>query len=435
LSGSVYAANTLGSIIGALAFSLLLIPAIGTTNSQRILIWLTAAGCIAALLSTGEFRRARACAVAAVAVLIAALLSATIEPIPWQAIAYGRRIAPILQTAKSDAQPLFMGEGIDASVVIIGRGDQRFFYVSGKSEASNAPIDMRLQRMMGHLPALLHKSPESVLVVGFGAGVTAGSFVPYKGVRNITICELESLIPPASNEYFGRENNHVLEDGRTKLVHDDARHYVLTAPQKFDVITTDPIHPWVKGSSTLYTKQFYELEKAHLNRGGIVAQWLPIYESDEQTVKTELATFFSVFPHGTVWSNYQDGDGYDLVLIGRDDATPIDVDSLNRRLHEPSYQGALASLTEVAFPSAVDLLSSYAGRAEDLQTMLEGAALNEDSNLRLQYLAGSGVNSNDSAQIFRAIMQYRRFPEGLFTGSGEQIDILKARLGRKFRTF
>jgi spermidine synthase len=440
LSGFVYAANTLGSIVGALVFSLLMIPLIGTTNSQRVLVWLTSAGCIAAFLSTRGISRARMWTGATVAVSAAVLISSTIAPIPWQAIAYGRRIAPILQTASTqasgaDSQPLFMGEGIDSSVVIIGRGDQRFFYVSGKSEASNAPIDMRLQRMMGHLPALLHKAPQSVLVVGFGAGVTAGSFVPYKVVRSITICELESLIPSASNEFFGRENNHVLEDGRTTLVHDDARHYVLTAPQKFDIITTDPIHPWVRGSSTLYTKQFYEMEKAHLNRGGIVAQWLPIYESDEQTVKTELATFFSVFPHGTVWSNYQEGDGYDLVLIGSEDSTPVDVDDLDRRLHQADFQGVLSSLMEVAFPSAVDLLSSYAGRADDLAAMVEGAVINEDSNLRLQYLAGSGVNSNQSQRIFRAIMQYRRFPEGLFSGTGERVDILRARLGRKFRTF
>ena len=72
-----------------------------------------------------------------------------------------------------------MGEGISSSIVIARRREQRFFYVSGKSEASTAPLDMRLQRMMGHIPALLHRDPRSVLVVGFGAGVTAGSFVPY----------------------------------------------------------------------------------------------------------------------------------------------------------------------------------------------------------------------------------------------------------------
>ena len=85
-------------------------------------------------------------------------------------------------------------------------------------------------------------------------------------------------------------------DPRVQIVYDDARHFVLTTREKFDIITSDPIHPWVKGSATLYSKEYYELVKRHLNPGGVVAQWLPIYDSDAETVRTELATFFTVFP-------------------------------------------------------------------------------------------------------------------------------------------
>ncbi len=216
---------------------------------------------------------------------------------------------------------------------------------------------MRLQRMMGHLPALIHANPQSVLVVGFGAGVTSGSFVPYPGVRKIVICELEPLIPPASGKFFAAQNNNVLLDPRTNVVYDDARHFILTSPDKFDIITTDPIHPWVKGTSALYSKEFYELEKRHLNPGGVAAQWLPLYESDEDTVRTELATFFSVFPDATVWSNYLDGDGYDLVLMGRAEESagaPIDVDAIDRALKTAPYVKVSASLKEVGYPSAVE---------------------------------------------------------------------------------
>ena len=112
--------------------------------------------------------------------------------------------------------------------------------MSGKPEASSGLLDMRLQRMMGHLPALVHPQPRSVLVVGFGAGVTAGSFVPYPDVEKITVCELEALIPPASNQFFREQNYNVLDDHRRRMVYDDARHYVSTAADKFDIITTDP---------------------------------------------------------------------------------------------------------------------------------------------------------------------------------------------------
>src|SRR5436190_21620977 len=118
----------------------------------------------------------------------------TVSDIPWQVIAYGRRVAPILRglDLSAEAKPLFVGEGMNSSVVITDRGGQRFFYVSGKSEASSALLDMRLQRMMGHLPALIHRQPRSVLVVGIGAGVTAGYFLPYRGVDNIVLGDVEA---------------------------------------------------------------------------------------------------------------------------------------------------------------------------------------------------------------------------------------------------
>lgn len=442
LTGEVYAANTAGSIVGALAFSLVLIPGIGTRGSQQALIWLAAASAVVALAPIARAiprRYGMLASALAGAVVLAWALSATVAAMPWQAIAYGRRVAPILRglSRANDAEtrPVFVGEGINSSVVITQRGDQKFFYVSGKSEASSALIDMRLQRMMGDLPALIHPAPQSVLVVGFGAGVTAGSFVLYPEVRSIEICELEPMIPPASDEFFGKENYHVLRDPRTRIISDDARHYILITPEKFDIITTDPIHPWVKGTSTLYSKEYYEQVRNHLNPGGIVAQWLPVYESDKETVKTELATFFSVFPDATVWSNYLDGDGYDLVLIGSVDPVRINVDQLQQRLGQAGYSRVSASLAETGFHSAVDLLATYAGRASDLAPLLTNAQINDDLNMRLQYLAGLGLNFVDTAQIYQEILSYRRFPEGLLAGSGDAFDKLHELIERRHRTF
>ncbi len=439
LTGEVYAANTAGSIVGALAFSLVLIPSVGTRSSQQVLIWLAAAAAIIAIVPLASKKTAAFAGALGCAAVLAWGLAATVGAVPWQAIAYGRRVAPILrgldQANDAETVPVFVGEGINSSVVITQRGDQKYFYVSGKSEASSAVLDMRLQRMMGHLPALVNASPQSVLVVGFGAGVTSGSFVPYPDVRSIVICELEPLIPPASDEFFGKENNHVLRDPRTRVVYDDARHYILITPEKFDVITTDPIHPWVKGTSTLYSREYYEMVKRHLNPGGVAAQWLPIYESDEETVKTELATFFSVFPNATVWSNFLDGDGYDLVLLGSADPSPINVDALQQRLNQPTYSGVVASLANTGFHSAVDLLATYAGRAEDLAPMLTGTQVNDDLNMRLQYLAGMGLNSLTAPRVYREILSYRKFPEDLLVGGGPGMNALHELIGRRHRTF
>jgi spermidine synthase len=282
--------------------------------------------------------------------------------------------------------------------------------------------------MLGHLSALLHRRPRSVLVVGCGAGVTAGSFVPHPEVERIVICEIEPLIPQVVATFFAQENYDVVHDPRVEVVYDDARHFILTTPEKFDVITSDPIHPWVKGAATLYTKEYFELCKRHLNAGGLVTQWVPLYESDDAAVKSEIATFFDVFPDGTIWSNDVNGQGYDLVLAGWPEPAPIHVEALQQRLDRKNHAQASQSLQEVGFKDAIALLATYAGRATDLKPWLEDAEINRDGNLRLQYLAGMGVNSNRSAAIYYEMASYRTFPDDLFLASERLKQTLKQRM-------
>ena len=287
---------------------------------------------------------------------------------------------------------------------------------------------MRLQRMLGHLPALLHPNPKSVLIVGFGAGVTAGSFVPHAEIERIVICEMEPLIPPTATRFFGKQNYYVVNDKRTRMIFDDARHFVLTTPEKFDIITSDPIHPWVKGSATLYSKEYFELVKQHLNPGGVITQWVPLYESDVPTVKSEIKTFFDVFPNGTIWGNDISGGGYDLVLLGQVDPAKLDLDAMQRRLDGPDYLPVAQSLREVGFPSVISLLSTYAGQEPDLRPWLDGAEINRDGNLRLQYMAGMALNVSREGSIYSEMLTYRRFPENLIVGSEQQKTALRMAL-------
>ena len=425
LVGEVYAANTVGAIVGAIAFTMLLVPWVGSQNSQRLLIALSfVAGLIVLVpLVFPETAMIKGGLVALTASMaIAVFLIRTVPGVPWIAVAYGRRMA----TTDYPGSLLYLGEGMNSSIVVSRLDDGKiYFHVSGKVEASTEDYDMRLQRMLGDLPALIHPNPRSVLIVGFGAGVTAGSFVPFPEVDRIVICELEPLIPPATTRYFGTENYTVARDPRTKIFYDDARHFVLTTPEKFDIITSDPIHPWVKGTSTLYSKEYYELCKRHLNPGGVVTQWVPLYESDLETVKSEIATFFKVFPNGTIWGNDISGKGYDIVLLGQVEPTKVDVDRLQERLDRPDYQAVLKSLQAVGFHSATGVLATYAGRASELGPWLKGAQINEDLNMRLQYLAGMGVNGTAAAPIYSGMLGYRKFPEDMFSGSEQRVQGLR----------
>jgi spermidine synthase len=426
LVGKIYAANTLGAILGAVGSSLILIRWLGTQQIERLLVAFSAGAGLLMLASplwsasAAKPRRpasslARA-ATLALAASLAVWLVQGVPKVPWELIAFGR----YLPSRDTSCTSLYAAEGLVASVAVTRSGDgKRFFSVCGKAEASTGSKDMRLQRMLGHLPALLHPQPRSALVVGCGAGVTAGSLTRYPTVGNIVICEIEPLIPARVAGYFDLENYDVVHNPRVKLVYDDARHFLLTTHDKFDLITSDPIHPWVKGSAVLFTREYFETCKQHLHAGGIVSQWVPLYESNDETVKSEIATFFEVFPNGTVWSNDEDGEGYDLVLLGQVDPLKIDPGQVQRRLNGDNYLAVVDSLQDAGFKSTLSLLSTYAGQAADLAPWFRHAEINRDSNLRLQYLAGWGLNLNQPEAIYSEILHYRRYPADLFVGSNE----------------
>jgi spermidine synthase len=423
LVGGVYAANTVGGIFGGIGFSIVLIPWIGTQDSQRLLIVIAACGALLMCVAfawqfwkkTSPAEIIRGILIFAALVLFPAMLAKHVHKIPGELVAYGRYMPSRL----GESEMLYVGEGMNNSVAVSRNYSTgvRNFHISGKIEASSEPQDMRLQRMLAHIPALVHPHPVSVLIVGCGAGVTAGTFTITPGVTNITICEMEPLVPHIAATYFNEENFGVVTDPRTKIIFDDARHYIFTTHDKFDIITSDPIHPWVKGSATLYTKEYFELVKSHLNPGGIVTQWVPLYESNSAVVKSEIATFFEVFPEGTIWSNDENGKGYDVVLLGQAGETKINLDKLEQRLTQPEFSEVVTSLKSIGFSTATDLFATFAGNAQDLAPWLADAEINHDWNLRLQYLAGFHANLYQSEGIFDEMVKYRKFPDQLFTGS------------------
>jgi spermidine synthase len=442
LVGRVYAANTVGAILGSLIFSVIVIPTVGTQAAERLLIAVSMVSAIVVFVSIYDSTREPAEArkdiraiprlgrgeIIGVAVGLVLALAFVVEmpKVPDGLVAYGRFLA----TYTEQPRYLYVGEGMNSSIAVSEEASgARNFHVAGKVEASSLPQDMRLQRMLGHLSALLVNEPKSVLVVGFGAGVTAGSFVTHPGIKRIVICEIEPLIPEVVSTYFSRENYNVAKDPRVEIVYDDARHFILTTKEKFDVITSDPIHPWVKGAATLYTKEYFELVKKHLNPGGVVTQWVPLYESSPEVVKSEVATFFNVFPDGTVWSNDINGRGYDVVLAGHSTAQTINVDSIQARLSGPENFPVEQSLSEVGLGTPVSLLATYAGQSRDLAPWLVGAEINRDANLRLQYLAGMGLNSYQNASIYDQMLRYRKYPDNLFVGSDSATQFLKQALG------
>ncbi len=389
---------------------------------------------------------------------VAGWLAWSVTPVPWVIMAFGRDTPSFLaQSApgivkevpdgpgEPDVYCTYVGEGTSVSVAVtMTREGVRSFHGAGKIQASTQPADMRLQRMLGHIPSLVHKKPESVLVVACGAGITAGTFVLHPDIKRVVICDIEPLVPTVVAPMFGTENYHVVDDiarenpkivngKQVEVVYDDGRHFLRTTHEKFDIITSDPVDPWVKGCAALNTVEYYRMCRDHLNPGGSVSLWVPLYETNLDATKSVIATFFQVFPHAIVWSNEREGYGYDSVLFGQVEPTVIDIDELQERLDRPDHQLVKQSLREVGFgegldwtvEEGLDLLATYTGEAPLLKEWSRGAQINTDRNLRLQYLAGMWLNTNVGHQTLSGIRAYYRFPDQTFVGSPERISVLK----------
>jgi spermidine synthase len=288
---------------------------------------------------------------------------------------------------------------------------------------------MRLQRMLGHLTTLAADRPSSVLVIGLGAGITAGAVSIDPDVEHVVVAEIEPLVPQVAREYFAAHNYAVLDSGKVTVRIDDGRHFLATTARTFDGITSDPLDPWVKGAAALYTREFWQLAKARLNPGGVVTVFLQLYESTEDAVKSEVATFFEVFPNGALFANTVDGRGYDAVLLARAGDAPINVDQMAARLRGVEHERVARSLREVGFATAADLLGTYAAHATDLHAWLADAEINTDRNLRLQYLAGEGLNLYAADAIFANLRSSgATLPPTLFKGSAAELEAIRQRV-------
>ena len=429
LVGRVYAANTVGAIFGALLSSIVLIGWVGTQTTQRVMVALAALSAFLMLAvvwdqERGRVRFAPRGVVRGAVVLVAALvLGSTIPAVPALLVGYGRYAPTYLGSRYIDF--VFVGEGMNSSMAVseLGNGD-RNYHNAGKVQASSEPQDMRLQRMLGHLTTLLPTQARSVMVIGCGAGVTAGAVSLDPTVDSLTIVELEPLVPEVVSREFGEHNFEVVDNPKTTVVIDDARHYLLTTDRMFDAITSDPFDPWVKGAATLYTVEFWREARAHLNPGGVVTVFVQLYESTTEAVKSEVATFLEVFPEGMVFANLAYGQGYDVVLVGQVDPAPIDLDAIDEKLNSPEFAPVVQSLAQVGFYSAAQLMATFAAKKPEIDPWLADAQINRDRNLRLQYLAGMGMNLYQADEIYREMAQYRTYPEGLFTGSPARIEQL-----------
>ena len=352
--GRIYGFNTLGGIFGSFAAGFVLLPFLGIHASMALLGFLSVGiACALVILSQGfRLRPAFGPAAAAAAVIISLLTggSAVFDdnpPVrgfgaPWQLIHYR--------------------EGLTASIRVFENEytGVRELYSDSAYIAATEHWTMRIQKMLAHLPLLLHRHPEQVLIVGFGTGTTSGTSMLYD--VNVETIELEAT-ERESASLFRHVNYDILDPRwRSKFtMHiDDGRNWLLTRRKTYDVISRDALLP--KPSQDLFSREYLELAKQRLKPGGIFCGFMPM---SPNLAKRMLAAFHSVFPHGSLWYV----SPVTLLVLGTNERLDIDYQMLKERMSEP---GIHKDLDSVHFGEPNDLLSTFIMADDDLAHFVSG---------------------------------------------------------------
>ena len=329
--GRVYFINTAGAVAGALAGEFLLLPLLGFDGliAAVVLIYLGSAVLFWSLASPAARRRAAIPlgAVAATALLLTPPMR-RFDP-PWNALYYsGIRQGTHEKYKELNAAHtvVYRKQGFYGQVTVSRTIlDELYLKHNGKTDASTNRNDNFAQYLVGHLPMLVHPRPERVVNIGLGGGFTLAAITAHPEPREIVLVELDPLVVEATGTWFAEASRNALKDPRVRVVIDDGRSFIERGTDKFDVIVSEPPNIWVSGVSGLFTEEFYRAVRERLRPGGILCQWLPLYELGEKDFATALATMGTEFKHFAAWTN-----GTVALVLASSDPLPLKPAELRR---------------------------------------------------------------------------------------------------------
>jgi spermidine synthase len=348
-AGRLYAINTLGAVTGTLLSGFVLLPWIGASVTS----WIAGFVCAAMAVVWARGRRMRIF-ISAVAALGGALAVLRHDGGARQRV-QGFASQDFLDVA-------FVAEGPDSTVwVTRERRSRRRVLVIDGFQASGEGAGTNYMQWMGHLPALAVPRLRNALVICFGSGQTAHA-VRLHRPDSLSVVDVNPAVFAAAPLF---DLNHgVLEDPRVRAVVMDGRAFLRRMPQaRFDAITLEPMPPNHAGVNNLYSLEFYELMRAHLEPNGSVAQWLPLHLIAAQHMRAIVGTFVRVFPHARLWID-PEGTG---VLVGGTSRWTI----------------AASSLTLPLTGAEID--AHFLLEADELRALSAGYPIVSDDNQLLSY--------------------------------------------------
>ena len=324
--GRLYAVNAIGSVVGTVLGTFVLVTILGTRGALLLLAWLPVPLALWALREIGPSKRLSPL-VAGALVLVLAGGSVAAAPAGFYRDLFETRFGRVL----------WFSEGVSETVAVCEYKDGSRWIQFSDGRGASGTWSYQGGWLYAHLPLLLHPHPESAAVICFGTGNTLGaaSLHPLTTLDGI---ELSREVVAAAR-FFSATNHHVATNRRLRIVIEDGRNYLLAARRRYDVITEEPPLVHTAGVVNLYSRDFYELAARRLNDDGIVAVWLATWELEPAELRMLVRAFVDAFPYASVWDCTHP---YEWLLIGAKREPRLDLDALAARMAEPALARDLA---------------------------------------------------------------------------------------------
>jgi spermidine synthase len=383
--GLGYAWNTAGGIGGSLAGGFGLLPLLSATGTWVFTVCLLAGlGLLALLLSFNEPGARRRIVTAAAATAASLLLLFSPGPTAaWRHSPIGAGRADLGKASPNTVRDwlrerrrglAWQEDGVESSVALRKAADGYAFAISGKIDGSSRG-DAATQVMSGLIGAAVHADPKRALVIGLGTGSTAGWLAAVPSITRVDVVELEPAILRVARD-CAPVNGDVLRNPRVHVDIGDAREWLLTSRDRYDLIFSEPSNPYRAGISSLFTEDFYRAARSRLAPGGIFLQWLQAYEVDSVTVQTVYATVSAAFPEVETWYTKQD----DLILASTAEPAAYDAARLRERLSQEPFAGAMEKAWRAR--GLEGFLAHYVARSSLSHSLAGGADVLHNSDDR-----------------------------------------------------
>ena len=368
--GYLSALNTIGGIAGALIAAFLLIPVAGIQRSFVIIAFFNgAAGLAAVRAGMRRSLKTTAAGIAAIAVLLVFCI-----------VVIGRNpmvhYARVVHRAERPVAVVSYREDATASVAVLKNDRERLLTIDGFNAAGTYRYEY--MHLLAHLPIVLSPSPDTALVICLGTGTTCGIAALYPSVKLVECVEISRAVI-ASAPSFSDVNYSAADNPKIRIIHDDGRNHLLRSRRHYDVITLEPMHPYLSSATNLYSADFYRLCRERLSAHGVMAQWAPMHMLSPAEYRMLIASFASVFPHTSLWFLGTEG-----VLIGTMDSLRIDIDSLKQRM---SPAGPMGDFAKISLNDPARLLSCFLMDERRVREYVDNAPVISDDFPRIEFSA------------------------------------------------